>query len=222
MSNTAQQPGPPAAVEEVVCLTKMLERSQWEPIETSFIKRNIQILREATLAGLQRVPEDFALSLRLIDPMLRARWDFVCDMWAIERWVEEDDFCRWALIAYRFKLNDQLIADLKRGDTWKDGKDPREILREKREAAEKQKELNEKKGDEKVLAAVDSLPSENLKRMIQVENAVASGEQITARGSDALFLDRQQRALRDGKGSDLPANPAPYGRKRFKLLKERN
>jgi hypothetical protein len=219
---TAQQPGPPAAVEEVVCLTKMLERSQWEPVETSFIKRNIQILREATLAGLQRVPEDFALSLRLIDPMLRARWDFVYDMWAIERWVEEEDFCRWALIAYRHKLNDKLIADLRKGDTWKDGRDPREVLKEKREAAEKKREENEKEGDQKVLAAVDSLPDDHVKRMVQVENAVASGEQITARGSDALFLERQQRALKDGRGNPLPATPAPYGRTRFKLLKEKN
>jgi hypothetical protein len=224
------RPGPELAIEEVVCLENMLARSMWRTYETEFIKRNIVILKEATRAGLSRVPEGYALSLRLIDPMLRARWDFTCDMWAIERWAEGKDeggltFNRWVFIAHRQFLDNKLIHDLKKGDTWKDGKSPEQHLREKREEADRVKAANEAASNEKVLEAVDSLPADHIQRFVEVEEALASGERIHARGQDFDTLNRMQQSQKRAlaRGTYKPPDPTPInaGKQRFKVRKRR-
>jgi hypothetical protein len=187
MLNTA--PGPTQAIADVVCLQNMLNRGLWSPVETSFIKRNIRILCEAAQAGVARVPGNEQKALQDIDPMLRARWDFIVDMWAIERWVEEEGFCRWELVAHRHKLGPKLNKDLRRGDTWRNGKPPEEILREKRMAAAKVQAANDRRSTERVLAAVDLLTSKRMKEFITVEDAVATGDTITAHGETMKILE---------------------------------
>lgn len=184
-----QVPGPVSAIADVVCLDHMLSRGQWQPVEVSFIQRNIRVLSEAAQAGVAKVPQDIQDSLRLIDPMLRARWDFVVDMWAVERWVEEEDYCRWEFIAHRRELGPKLFHDLKKGDTWKDGKDPRERLQEKREGAEKVKADNEHRSNEKIAAAVDTLSDKQVREFLAVEEALASGDKITCHGSDNASME---------------------------------
>lgn len=217
MTLLSVRPGPPLAIADVVCLDNMLQRGMWSASETAQIQRNVTILREAASAGLSKVPPDYQAKLEQIDPLLRARFDFVVDMWAIERWVEEDGFNRWELIAHRHNLNDRLLADLRAGDTWKDGKSPEEILREKREAAQAKEKANDRAGDERIAAAVDSLSHKQQREFIAVENAVASGEKVTCHGPMETFMDRQYEASKTA--PDIPRNRGIGNR--FKVIDRR-
>lgn len=198
----AQLPGPVHMIADVACLTHMLERSLWQPSEAETIRRNIQVLSEAAQAGVSRVPDGIQQSLKLIDPLLRARWDFVVDMWAIERWCEERDFCRWEIIAHRYHLGAKLFADLRAGDTWTDGKSPEQRLRERREEAERIRASNERASDDKVAAAIDKLTPKRMQEFIAVEEAIATGDSINCRGQMADTMNKLEQASRTA--PDIP------------------
>ncbi|HDY64688.1 MAG TPA: hypothetical protein ENH84_00445 [Phycisphaerae bacterium] len=78
---------------------------------------------------------------------------------------------------------------LRRADTWR-YRNAQEFMRHRREEAARRRKQNEKAGDEKVAAAVDSLPSKNLREFIDVERSRHTGETVISHGPDQAFLER--------------------------------
>ena len=73
---------------------------------------------------------------------------------------------------------------------------PAEYRAMKEEASRKVREANEKAGDNKVLAAVDSMSRTQLKQFIEVSDAINTGETIIPYGEDAKALDRMREGTR--------------------------
>lgn len=203
---------------ETKTLRDMLSRGQWMPSEISGIEDQIKHRKAQIEAGLAS-PTSIWWTLKLqkeLDRNLRMRWEVECcgqrvghklDCggeigWVLDRWVEQ--FGCWMPIGVlgRGYIREDLIAYLKSVDMQEIGAE--QHLANKRAAAEKRREENERAGDEKVLAAVDILPESHRKNFIEVEDAIKHGEQITARGAMKDSLERIEKA---GKRARTGANP---------------
>lgn len=94
-----------------------------------------------------------------------------------------------------FQLDRSLLDALRKADMQRFSS-PAEYLTKKREEAAKIEEANKKAGDEKIMAAVDSLSSKRLETFLKVHEAFETGETIIAHGEDAKFLQGIEDARR--------------------------
>lgn len=206
-------------------LTDMLSRGQWAPHEIGTIERQVQRRKEQVAAGLANPTAVWwTIKLQKLDPMLRMRWEKSCctewEMagrhkvdcggeigWCIDRWVEE--FGCWMPIGVlgRNQIRPDLIEYLKSRDMQAVGAD--EWLEIKRAEAEAVRKHNEYVGDQKVAAAVDSLPREHIKNFIEVEDAMRRGDtNIVARGEMKESLERMEAASKKAQTGDNPGDEA--------------
>ena len=173
-------------------LADMLALGKWLTHEVAAIERQIRDRREQVEAGLS-LPTALHWTARLqaLDAKLRLRWDFK-QGWVIERAVEE--WGCWAIcgvLGHRYiPLN--LIDIMRAGDMQRVGAD--KWLQQKRDAAQKVRNTNEKHATDTVLGAVDKLSDKRIKEFIEVERAVQTGETIVAHGATERSLDRMRQA----------------------------
>lgn len=176
----------------------MLGRGSWLPHEVRSIERTISDRRSQVEAGLQSsTAHHWTEKLRRYDPQLRLRWDFDAPNhkgqgWVIERAVPE--WRCWAVCGvlgfHYVPIN--LLAILAAGDMQRIG--PKRYLEQKRAAAQRVRDENDRLSTERVAAAVDSLSEKRIKEFIQVEKAVQTGETIVAHGETEKSLDRMRQA----------------------------
>jgi len=187
--------------------------------EVAKLEARIRDRKEMVRYGVLRCPSWFQEELNRLDSKMRAWWDSWEEKWVLDRLQDEGYYL--TVIQFRpngqFQLDRSLLEALKASDMQKYS--PGEYLARKREAAEEIKKKNDQAATDKVMAAVDSLSSKQIKNFIAVEEAIRSGETITAHGQDAKFLEHAkqetQAALARGEQLDNPAaclNPGMHPR----------
>jgi len=207
--------GPALADHEVVALESQLSKGLWLPSEVPAVYVKIMERKERVRAGLAIAPEYWTKKLQeQVDPLLRVRWEYEGQgYWVVDRWVAQDG-C-WIPIAVGVALEDRLIGILKEGDLQRLA-DPMKRLEEKRTRARVQREINDKASTARIDAAIDSMTVKQQMEFIQVEEAIAEGVTITAKGDDNRILSKMQRQS----GSHRPARSVGLGA-RFKKLKRK-
>jgi hypothetical protein len=217
------QPGPALADVEIVTLEGMLSRGLIPPSERNAAYATIAERRERVLAGLARAPQDWDRKIKAeVDPLCRVRWEFEGTLlkdggWVIDRWVEQDK-C-WTPVAVGVELDQRLIDMMQEHDLQR--LDPMVYLEKKRAAAKAKQRANEMAGRERIAALVDSLTDAQVDQFIAVEEAIAAGDSITARGSDARTmenLNKQARANAAAAVSHPVQSPQRGFGNRFKKL----
>jgi len=168
--------------------------------------------QQQVMSGLALTPEWVQESLFALDPYLRIRWDFFPPKdkgfqpsFLIERvdtalrawlpifWHVTDDGA-----PKRLSLWDvyDILQTLREADM-RQAESPEEYIAMKRERARLKRQENDRRGEARILAAVDSLTTRQIKQFVEVERAIKFGETIRAKGSDAAFLnmvwDRQKQ-----------------------------
>jgi hypothetical protein len=192
--------GPELADHEIVALESQLSRGLWLPSEVPAIYAKIAERRERVRAGIALAPAYWTKRLQeQVDPLLRLRWEYAdADYrnqghWVVDRWVAQDG-C-WVPVAVGVMLEDRLIDILKEGDLQR-LTDPMKRLEEKRTRARIQREINDKANTAKIDAAIDSMTVKQQMEFVQVEEAIAAGETITAKGDDNRILSKMQGQAR--------------------------
>lgn len=191
--------------ETVIGLSWLLENANVPENEKSTL---IQIIcdRIAMLSSELDAAPPFldALIKSQVSHQLRVRQDFERGQLAVEQWVP---FHRGWLVAGYFDCDtsaDEIIRQLRANDPRHNSAD--RILAETRGAAEVQRKANDAKGDERVMAAVDSLSSRALGTFLEVETALRTGETILAHGDDANFIESAQAKTKAAaKAGDIEA-----------------
>jgi hypothetical protein len=135
--------------------------------------------------------------LRILDPLLRARLCYETGNLLVERWAHAWGF--WAIV-YIWQGDGfgnpirHIIRVLQHGDMQRPG-----WREEKRRAAAAVRRAHERTSDDKVKAAIDSLPTKNLKQFAEVEQARNRGERLVHHGGDLKFMERtHERARKTG------------------------
>lgn len=187
---------------EAKTLADMLALGKWLPAETAGIERQLRDRRSQVEAGLSHPTAlHWTAQLQSLDKQLRLRWDFR-QGWVIDRAVPE--WGCWAIcgvLGFRH-IPVNLLDIMRAGDMQRVG--AKAWLEQKREAAQKVRDTNEKRSANAVLAAVDRLSDRSIKEFIAVERAVQTGETIVAHGATERSLDRMRQAsFRAQQQSDL-------------------
>lgn len=157
------------------------------------LERRARDMIERFRAGVLVTPRWVQRELTKVDPKLRARWCYERGKFILERRAPAIN-C-WAMVGEWPEENGRpiplwmLVERLKEGDMWRYG-GPQEYARHKREIAAAVRARNEKIGDEKVLEAVDSLSSKQMKNFAEVEKAMHTGERITCHGDDLNRIEK--------------------------------
>jgi hypothetical protein len=199
---------------EAKTLADMLALGKWDSHEVAHIERQLRDRQAQIEAGLTSGTSlHWTAQLQTLDPRLRLRWDLK-QGWVIDRAVPE--WGCWAIcgvLGHRHvPLN--LLDIMRAGDMQRVGAD--KWLEQKREAAKRVRDANEKRSTDAVLGAVDRLTDKRIKEFIAVERAVQTGETIVAHGATERSLDRMRQAsFRAEQQSDLhdtsqALNPADH------------
>ncbi len=150
------------------------------------VLRDAQDLLRAELLQSDRHLD--ALLVQCLGLQFRSRPDFVRQMIAIEQWVPALN-C-WMVNGY-FPHGSPLyhiISTLEAGDPRK--QTPSEYLDEQRQLSAKKREANDAASTDRVLGAIDSLTSRQVENFVAVEQALHTGERITAHGEDLNTIER--------------------------------
>lgn len=205
---------------EVVTNVNLLARGGWLPHEVTHIERVIADRQAFVEAGLH-TPTGQYWTAKLqseIEANLRVRWDFN-NGWVIDRWIREDGWWLTIGVLGFHCIRPDLVDYLRSRDMQRVS--PDEYLQQKRAAAERVRQSNEKDSTNKVLAAVDSLSDKRVKEFIEVERAMQTGETIVARGETEAMLGRMHRASEQAEQSPeayTPSENEAYNP--FKLTRE--
>ena len=208
--------GPALADYQVVVAEDSLARGLWMPSEVSRVYALIEERKQRVRDGLAIAPECWTKRLQAeIDPLLRVRWEYDSGgMWVVDRWVEAEHY--WFPVASGVILEDRLMDVFRQGDLQRIGPDKR--LEQKRTQARLRQELNDRKVDTRIDAAIDSMTVKQQMEFVQVEEAIAAGDTITAHGNDNHILTKLEDAARRNRSNrQKPSRSAGLGR-RFKKL----
>jgi hypothetical protein len=159
------------------------------PSESTFFRQVLADTQRLLAAELlQADPFLDAMLRHRMGRQFRSRPDRQRGKLAIEQWVPAMD-C-WMVNGYfdKDKPYGFIIDTLEAGDPRK--KTAEEDLEDRREAAAEKRQANEKDGEQKVLAAVDSLTNRQVENFVAVEQALRTGENITVRGQDRNTIER--------------------------------
>jgi hypothetical protein len=192
---------------EVVWMQRFLDSGQLLDLrDRAQMEQAIEVRKAEIISGLAHpVARYWTRKLQKeVERFLRMRFDprlgFV-----IDRWVAEEGWWHKIPGVIGFdpprpglcqRMREQY--DMWKKATPKDNEDAianrarHPILKEKDAESAKVIKANEDKANEKVLAAVDSLSSRQVKEFIDVERARHTGEKITHHGPDLKFMERLQ------------------------------
>jgi hypothetical protein len=165
------------------------------PDELKLVEAHLRERQEMVRYGVTRCPTWFMEELLKLDGKMRAWWDSWAEQWILDRLQDEGFY----ITVMRFKpdgelqLDQHLIEFLRANDMHRFT--PAEHRKKKQEAADATQKRNDRAASEKVLAAVDSLSSKALREFIAVEEAIQSGETITAHGDTLNFIEKARKAM---------------------------
>lgn len=200
-----------------------------DPDELGRLQNHIRARKEMVRLGEHRAPTWFVEELIKLDSKMRVWWNSWTEEWVLDRLQEEGHYV--TVLHFRptqdFALDLSLIAALKKSDMQRET--PAEQVARKREAAGRIQKQNEQAHTDKVLAAVDSLSSKQLKEFIAVEEALHSGDTIQSFGDDRRTIEAAQREKEAAlaRGEDIAVNnrcinpqnhPLKHKRKRRELV----
>jgi hypothetical protein len=208
---------------EVRSFITMLERGMWDSTEITTIRDGIEDRKSQVLSGVAHAHSYWDTKLKEIDPLLRLRWEYLKGgYWVVDRWVEGME-CWFPVAHWAKPLTNQLLDALIEGDMQRYG--PERYLAMKRARAAKVCADNDKRSTNRVLAAVDSLSSHQIKNFIAVERAIQTGETILARGEDARLLNEfSKKSSSPAPPSGCSINPGGHPRvfkRNYKRIRER-
>ena len=168
-------------------------------------------------AGIARCPGWFAKTLARFDKTLRVRWDSYKDHWVVER-LGPNTGVYHRVGTWDRPLGFPLIDALQKGDMWQST--TTEKVAEVEAAAEKQRQINDQKTRDGYAEQVDLLTNRQVRDFVEISEAIAHGDSITAAGPDADFLNRvhAENVELEKRGllvipQDLPINPGMGPRK---------
>jgi hypothetical protein len=141
-------------------------------------------------SGRTQAPRWFRKRLHELDRLLEVRWDYLGQQWIIERYSRADR-AFVTVMQLQGHLDQEVINTLQEGDTWR-FPSPEAYLAYKREKSARIRAQRQKEGDEKVLAAVDSLSKKRAEEFLEVENALRTGETVIVHGDDEKAFDHMQ------------------------------
>jgi hypothetical protein len=176
--------------------------------------------------GAHRFPAlTYRFRSELNDEFLLVRHDLEYDCISIDRYIPQFG-CYFKLAnlldeqgrgrRLQFAEEQWLIDMLRAGDMRKTT--PKELLAKKHEASAKQRDVNKKRGEEEVKAAVDSLSSKSIKQFVDVHRAIHTGERIVSHGADVKSLEVMAEAgktapmVPTGKALNPGMHPLTYAR----------
>jgi hypothetical protein len=164
------------------------------------IRRGIRERVAMFEAGRLQPPRWFIKRLKEEDDQLDCRWDYQNQQWLIERFSRKDR--AWVtVLPWKDHLDIQIFMELRKMDTWRYST-IEDYMRHKRAESAAIRERNRKRGDEKVLAAVDSLTKKRVEEFIEVERALHTGETVYLAGESEKSAERMykgsQRAAQEG------------------------
>jgi len=162
------------------------------PFLRDILRQTQEVLRAELL---QADPLLNAVLLNGLGPQFRSRPDFQREKVAVEQWLPALD-C-WMVNGY-FDLHTpphKILEVLWAGDPRR--KTAEEEIAERREAAQKRRESNERASADKVLGAIDALTDKQVQNFVEVEQALHTGENITVRGDDRRRIEHLTESTRD-------------------------
>jgi len=178
--------------------------------DRAHVNQMIEIRKAQIVAGLANpVAQRWTKKLQEeVEPLLRMRF---CPVYGyvIDRWVAEGPYWRQIPGTIGFQEPRPGLCDRMKTkyDMWKKStpKDDEAALRNEarhpilaeadvRSAAIRQE--NEKKGEEIVLNAIESLSSKSIQQFLDVERARHTGEKVVHHGSDLTFVERVDEAAK--------------------------
>lgn len=187
-------PGPTGLDQEAAGMIQVLSRIP--PHQQAEFERQIRDRMSMVRAGAGRMAF-MNHELRTLDPLLRARLCYETGNLLIERWAHAWGF--WAIV-YIWQGDGfgnpirHIIRTLQHGDMQRPG-----WREEKRRRAATARRAHERASDDKVKAAVDSLPAKSLRQFAEVEQARNRGERLIHHGEDLKFMERtHERARKTG------------------------
>ena len=175
------------------------------PEHRTHLMKEARKLQEMTLAGVLDAPDHWTRALREIDPLLRWRWNRQRYCWTVDR-LNRTDRCWTTVLDWRtfdegpLHLSPRLLTMLREGDMQRETPEVR-LARKRAEAAEIRRR-NEEVHNDRVRTAVDSLSTERIRKFLEVERAMATGETIIAHAGDLAYIERQREALREALYND--------------------
>jgi hypothetical protein len=223
---------------EVSTLAFMLDHGQWAPHEISGIKRQLEDRKAQIMAGLGSMTQLYWTMKvqRELDECSRVRRD-PAHGWMLDRWVE--DLKCWQPVGYigtggrleevdgadasfastdadekssirhyrviEDKVRPDLIAYLREHDMQRSG-----YLEGKAAAAKAIRVANEKQASDRVLAAVDSLSTKQIKEFVEVEKAIQTGETVTMHGETLRQFDKMTEAGKKAPDGPESSNPGVH------------
>lgn len=181
--------------------------------------REIMQRLEVVRVGLLYRPIHWEAILQKLDPQLRLRialeqgnkliierwpgddaddgWLKVCDWphdypkkWPSMAWLTHQQM--WVPYGQTPWTPLQVVRLLEENDMQRVGAHQHRL--NKKAAAEATRQANDKAGDEKILAAIDSLSSKQIQNFCQVEHAIATGDTVTLHGDDMKRFDFMRQA----------------------------
>lgn len=176
--------------------------SEWPAIRAMIMDRC-----QAFDSGRFHAPHWFNLRLRQIDPCLQLRWEFYQGCWVVDRFARNLR-CWLPVVIWKDDagrprpLDNTLLEAIQEGDMWR-FPSAQAYLAYKRERAAKVRAENERKGDEKLLDAIDRMSRRQIENFIEVERAFQTGETIEAHGEDYKTLERMNEAGRKARSKGI-------------------
>ncbi len=168
---------------------RVMGTSLMSPDDVNRVETHLHDRQWMVHQGTLRCPSWFQEELNRLDSKMRAWWDSWNEEWVLDRLQPEGFYVTVMHFkpAGEWQLSRHLIEFLRANDLHRFT--PAEYLAKKQEAAENQQQQNEAAATEKVLEAVDNMSSKQIKEFIAVEEAIASGDTITAHGDSLRFLE---------------------------------
>ena len=189
------------------------------PDELALVEAHLRERQEMCRQGVSRCPTYFQEELTKLDSKMRAWWNSWTEEWVLDRLQEEGFYI--TILHFKpggeLQLNGHLLDLLRENDLHRFT--PAQYRQKKQEAADKKKAENEAAATERVFEAVDSMSSKQIKEFIAVQEAIQSGETITAHGdtlrfvenakksTDAAKREAEEKGLVFSDGSDACINP---------------
>lgn len=230
-----------------LAMAAILHAPEWTAEQRTSLDREIQVRAERVRAGAFRGRDTWwEKRFQRIDPDLRLRWEqqegpgeivyhdrlargvpLPPGHWVVDRWVHQ--WGCWVPVLFvcdtttepakPVPINSYWWWTLKAADM-QAADNAKRLLEEKRAKAAARRQEIQKENEERILAAVDSLSSKQVKQFVEVERAIQTGETIEAHGSDERFLDHVWNNQKQGKIANVPAgqsvnpgmNPRRYQR----------
>jgi hypothetical protein len=219
---------------EVVTLSDMLEKGMWAPHEVAHIQRQLEDRKAQIASGLGSMTQLYwTLKVQKeVDSHSRVRRDPAYG-WMLDRYIDEVG-C-WQPIGYigdggkleivtdadipsfsraqedgnvqclrviDDKIRPDLIFYLQSHDMQRPG-----YLKDKADRAVAVRKANEEASTNKVLAAVDSMSSKQIKEFVEVEKAIQTGETVTMHGETMRQFEKMTEAGKKAPEGTPSINP---------------